>query len=302
MSAKTLVTLDDYVKTYHRGPQLYSGYLAVQDLTERGYTIKKAARSAKVNENTAASWFGKKHKKVPEVVKAVRRLEKNGMLPLTLASPQLLEPNKLAAYIYWTGYFGHSKETHGYTGAICGLNESVLDQLGAEFKNRLGINSQRRSVHPGNVASWQLEFEKGFAHYARLLECLGLQTGARNGTKRGDSGDFVYLQLPRYITEMMDRAEAGQENPIENSVLNDFVAVMLKTQTRDPRGQKIEIRLKDCSSSEDRERYIDSVKRLLELVHPGLKDNIFPLRCDNEKKGPKTYYSAELHFNGLSTP
>jgi len=267
-----LVSLEKYVDTYHYGAISYTGYHRVKNLVQdKHFSFGQAAREAGIDESTVRGWLGQQ--KTPQVVKAVKRLQEAGLLPLTLSSEQLPELNRLAAYLHWTGFLGHQQETWGYNGVICGNDRELLEDIQTDTLSSFGIES---TIEASKVKGMRLEFGTGFAHYARLLECMGVRTGSQYGTNSDKERlTFKHLQFPEYISNLIQQSEDdGTRNQDEKRLLllKDFLSVMFTTKSRKKQGC-LELELNKCSSKLGAQEYLNEVLRLINAVCPWLAKN-----------------------------
>ena len=274
----TLVTLDDFVRTYSVGRNTYDSYYAAERLVgTEGISISGAASQLGIPKGTVKKWFGKNGSK-PPVVKAVEHLETAGMLPLHLSAERFPAFNRLAAYINWTGHLRHKSEYAKYDGVISGksiadLFKQIQDDLTAVFE----IESRIKMVSPSGTI---LVLGKGFAPYARLLESIGVQSGGEYGIRAGSKpslhrGTFNYERPAGYISDLVDLLEKDkiEQRDLLLQLVRDWVRVLFTTKSS-YHNSPICVYLHSFLTLEDAHAYEQEINRIIETASPWLGQNM----------------------------
>ncbi len=284
-----LVTLDDFVRTYNDGRNIFDKYYSAQRSNE---DLKStASRIGRIPETTIRYW---KRGQTPPVVKATDQFEKKGLLPLTTDAELFPALNRLASYVYWTGHLRHEKEFSKYNCSIHGRHiEGNLEQIQDDIKSLFNIESKIRQVYSGNRK--ELILGSGSAPYSRLFKLMGLPTNGNYGTRNSLRGAFSYHALPNYIYEISDLIEQGHKYLLH--LLRDWLAIMF-TNKANFNYKRIRLHLHTFKNVNDATKYEEEIKKIIYLVSPWLDEGII-LNSTTSKK--KNCFEAGLRLSCANT-
>lgn len=214
-------------------------------------------------------------------------LRAKGSLPLTYHSPDFLDINILAAWLFWSGSIGR------YYKGVCNIEEEYQEGL-EDIAKRLDLSFTRREENG-------LYLSKNGTPYTREISKLGIHVS--HGTRKAvDNKVKNLIKLPDYVRFLAKNYEyiSGEDKRTATKCLSDQCRVLLFSRLKGKRTLYL-LRLIASKKKENVERLAEQVLEMFNAVYPAIglnKDSvsIWFHNVKDKKYEPRNNYYAEINL------